>query len=417
MQDRKNQKGTALMLALFSIMVISFLATDMAYEARIEYRLAVNEIEKIKAKYAAYSGVEISLLRINLYKKIQRQFGGQSEIDPRIIDLIWSFPFVWPPVVGEDASLVAMSEAKDILKDSFQDSSWVASIQSEGSKIDLNQLGSPSEALATATKNQIIQLIENRKNRDDDWALENRDLQSEELVNHMIDWQDFDQESLNGGDEAAFYRDFDFEGMSYPPNRPFRDVSELHFIPEMRDEIYNVIAPQVTVFGIQGINVNYAPKEVLQSIDPQITDEVVTEIINQINDPQGGPFRDEESFINFISRFGVRPDEFNQSGIPLVFDRQYNFRIESIGTFGLMSKKVVAIVFDTVAAEQRLSEILNKEQEENNPAANQANANPQPNEGDDANNPEGAAENQNSGTQQPQENLNIRPNVVFWEET
>ncbi len=91
----------------------------------------------------------------------------------------------------------------------------------------------------------------------------------------------------------------------------------------MTDEIYQVLAKRVTVYGSKGVNVNYSDKEVLKSLDIQMTDEIVDKIITRRSSPEeGGPFRNQEDFLEFLDTVGVRTDSFNPAGILLAFDAE-----------------------------------------------------------------------------------------------
>jgi general secretion pathway protein K len=76
---------------------------------------------------------------------------------------------------------------------------------------------------------------------------------------------------------------------SYTPNRPFKTMEELHMVAGMTDEIYEILTPQITLYGVKGINVNQAESDVLMSLfsnfDPEQAKEVVREILKRRNDP------------------------------------------------------------------------------------------------------------------------------------
>src|SRR6185437_13554565 len=102
----------------------------------------------------------------------------------------------------------------------------------------------------------------------------------------------------------------------------------------MKDDFYDLLKDRVTVYGSLGINVNYAPAKVLESLDSQITEEIATKIIGRRDDSKkGGPYHDTNDFYSYLQGLGVRTDDMQRNQIPLIFDPEYNFRITSIGTF------------------------------------------------------------------------------------
>ena len=250
---------------------------------------------------------------------------------------------------------------------------FVSSITAEGGKIDINDLGSPSENLRLKTKAQLLQRIQARVlNGDDRFAERYSNYNFEELINNIADWVDDGDESLNGGSEKAYYTDFRNEFI--PPNRPFKTMQELHMVSGMTDEIYEILAPQITLYGVKGINVNQAERDVLLSLfsnfPPETSDEIVTEIIKRRNDPElGGPFSDEKEFIGFLGGF-IDPDAFNdeENKVPLFFGAELNFRINCIGVAGRMTREIEGVVYDASSVRTRLKDALLKDQiEEQDP--------------------------------------------------
>ncbi len=352
----KNNKGAALLMALFTVTLIIFLAVEVSYDTAVEYRVASANYQRLKAYYAAKSGVELSLLRIQLYHTVYQSYKEQLQGQTQLLDLIWQFPFMWPPTTGQDLSRVSREEIQDTVKESFMDAQYMTQIESEGGKIDINDLASPSEALRLATRKQLSQLFENRLAADDDWAMDHRSLDINELINNIQDWVDEDDVGLNGGNESSNYPDA--KSKYIPPNQPFKTLEELHMVKGLNDELFAIIAPQVTVYGLKGINVNYADKKVLLSIDPQLTNDIVDEALKRRNDPEIGPFKNNDDFNNFLSGQGVDMNKFNESKIPLYFDAEYNFRIKSIGQFGNSMREIIAIVYDFDTVKERLSKLM-----------------------------------------------------------
>ncbi|MCB0384477.1 MAG: general secretion pathway protein GspK [Bdellovibrionales bacterium] len=358
-----NTRGVAMMMALFVMMILTFLATEVAFRTGIENNIAVQGISRLRAYYAAKAGLELSLFRILLYKKAMASFGEQLGENKSMLDPIWQFPFVWPPVLPEELSGVDKSQIQSAVKESKMDASYAVTIESEGGKIDINDLGSDSEALVKATKDQILQIFQVEVENNENFSEKYGTFNFEDLVNHMIDWVDENSESLVGGDERNYYQDVRSEFI--PPNAPFKTLNELHMVAEMTDDLYQVLARQVTVYGSKGVNVNYSDKHVLKSLDVQMTDEVVTKVIERRNSPQeGGPFRNYDDFLDFLGSQGVRTDSFNPAGIPLTFDAELNFRIKSVGQYGRVTREIEVVTYDFDNIKERYIDILTKAEEE-----------------------------------------------------
>lgn len=343
---RKNQKGVALLIAIFTVVMITYLVSEILYETNVEYVVNSQAVNRLKAYYSAKSGLQVSLLRIKIYNKVQRQFGSQiPDAQKKLLELIWQFPFSWPPMVPEEASGVDKDMIKDKVKESTMDAVYVTSISDEGSKIDVNDLGSPSKGLRDITRKLLMQIFENRMKNDDEWARNNENLQYERVINNMMDWVDLDSNGSNGSDERSPYGNLSLE-KPYPPNRAFRTVDEIRMVAGMNEEIFNMLKERVTVYGTRAINPNHASAEVLKALDVSIKDEVVSKILGRRNDPDKGPFKDEKDFWGFVNAEGGNVSEETQKTIPLIFSQVVNFRIRSTGEFGGANREIEAVVFD-----------------------------------------------------------------------
>jgi general secretion pathway protein K len=402
MRFLKNEKGVAIILAIFTVTLILYLVTEVTYETSVEYGIHAQSVSKLKAYYAAKSGVQLSLLRIKVYSQVMRSLQGKA--NPQILkmlDLIWSFPFVWPPVLPSDGLSIDKDLLENQLKESKMDATYSVQISDEGSKIDLNDLGSPSKALAQSAKKLLEGIFENKKTNDEEWARQNENLKYEEVINNMIDWMDANTESLNGGDERRFYENSADTEVPYPPNRAFRTLGEIKLVAGMNDEIYQLIKDQITVYGQKAINPNYASADVLKSIHPSMTDEVVGQILQRREDPNaGGPFTSEQDFWSFVSQQRASVPEDVQRNLPLVFEAALNFRIVSRGEYANNIREITAVVFDVNAAAKAVAQSIIK----SNPSPQDPNRPPE-------NNPN------QQNTQTEQEPLpKGPPRIVYWNE-
>lgn len=369
----KNEKGVALMVAVAALMLIMYFAMEVSYESNVEYIVNSQSLNRVKAYYAAKSGMQLSLLRIKIYQQAQSQLGDKLGDSP-LLDQIWQFPFAWPLPVPDEMNAVDKDAFKKVVKESSMDSSYIVTIEDEGSKIDLNDLNSPSKFLRDATKQQLLNIFEQKKKDDEEFAREYSGFNFEELVNNIADWQSDKATSLNGGAKNAKYGDMNRDTQDYyPPNRAFRTLAELHLVPGMEDTFFDILEPRVTIYGMKGINPNLATKEVLKSLDPAMTDEVVTEIIKRrSSEEEGGPFKCEKDnptskdFWDFVASRGVRViGDPNQ--IPMTCEKVMNFKIRSTGEFAGATREITAIVMDLDRTAATVKSYVDKEKQEPNP--------------------------------------------------
>ncbi|MCB0378835.1 MAG: general secretion pathway protein GspK [Bdellovibrionales bacterium] len=360
---RNKKKGSAMMLAIFTITFVLFLATEISRLTINEYLTSATEVKKVQAYYAAKACLQLSLLRIKAYQQATAAL-GKSVPNLGMLDMIWRFPLSWPPSLPKELSSFDSSTIKKTVGGSLLKNQFLSSISAEGGKIDINDLGSPSEGLRNQTAKQLLQRLTARvQNNRDDFADRYSNYNFQELINNITDWIDDDDQSLNGGSEKGMYTDFRSDFI--PPNRPFKTKEELHMVEGMTDEIYALIEPEITLFGVKGVNVNQAEKDVLLSLfapyDPRLAEEIVTEILKRRNNPElGGPFKDEKEFLGFLGGY-IDSRTFNDDKVPLFFGAEINFRINCTGIVGQMTREIDAVVYDAIAVKEHLQNSLKED--------------------------------------------------------
>ena len=257
----KKQKGVALMVSLFAIIMLSFIAVELSYDVGIEYVISNKEYHRLRAYYAAKSGIEISRFRLYIYKQISKQFQQQIAGKQQLLDLLWNFPLVWPitSIVPEDMSRVDKEMMQKTVDESLMGSAqYSTQISSEGSKIDLNDLASPIQGLKDITQIRLMSLFIN--SMEEDKSIEERfsDLDYQSIIANITDWVDDNTTGEGGGgDESYLYSDIiaknDIRGQM-PPNRPFRTLREVNMVSGVSNTVYNFLEPYVTIYGQKGIN-------------------------------------------------------------------------------------------------------------------------------------------------------------------
>jgi general secretion pathway protein K len=406
MKTLKNEKGIALLITLFAIMIMVFLAVEVSYNTAVELRVSAAQVDRLKAYYLAKAGVELSVLRINAYKTVLAKFGQQLGASKSELDMIWSFPFAWPPLLPDGASDFDKEQVKSAIKTSSIEGTFNATITAESGKININDMGSTNQALATATYNQIYALIQDRMNAEDDWARNHENLRPQEIVNNISDWITEGNQSKSGGDKTAPY--VNSSPTIKPAYRSLKTIEELHQIAGVTDDVYNVIAPYVTVYGEKGVNVNYASAYVLQSIDKQMTADIAKAMITRRDDQTKGPFKDYADLQQFLQTQGINVKTFNQAPvINLLFDTVASFRIRSTGVYGKSQREIVAIAYDFDTVKAELSKLL---------AQTAASATPPPGQGQSYTAGTPTPSPTASGTATTAPVSGAPPILVFWEE-
>ena len=359
----RNQKGVALLLSLVALSMLYFIALEVSYDSTVDYVVARQQVERVKAYYAAKAGVELSLLRIMLYKQATAALGDTLGSQVSMLDPIWNFPFMWPPTLAMAKGAQMMEADKDDLKESMADSlmqaQYTTIIAPEGGRLDINDLGSDQKGFAKVMRQQVLDIFKSQMEQNEEFRRKYAGFRFEELVNNIVDYVDADTQSLNGGDEGGSYVDVNSATMKFPPNRGFRTLDELHQVALMTDDLYDVLAPRVTVFGTKGVNVNYAPKNVLMALDPSMNDVAVDKVIERRGNPKlGGPFKDDKDFFGFLGGYQVNTKALTDAKFPFFYDVEFNFRIVATGLSSNVKRDITVVTYDYPNLAQRLAKIM-----------------------------------------------------------
>lgn len=354
MQPLKNSRGSAIMFSMFVLSLLMFIAMEVSKDTVVEYQGSSNNIKRVQAYYAAKSCTDLSLLRIKAFQQASAALAKQIP-DPSMLDMIWTFPLSWPIVAPSGVSESDKDSIKKVVDTSTIKHQFSSKITAESRKIDVNDLASSSEGIREKTKQQILDFFKVKLQDGSDFSKKYANFRFENLIMHMADWIDADSNSQLGGDEGSYYSDR--RSLFIPPNQAFKTIEELHMVRDMEDEIFEVLAPIITIYGAKGININYAEKEMLMGLDRRITSEYADQIIKRRSDPsQGGLFKDKKDFMGFIAQYGIGENEFDEAKVPLYFDQEVNFTISCIGAVGRITREITTQVFDFRNIQERLVE-------------------------------------------------------------
>lgn len=405
MKRLRSNRGIAIITAILALAFLTYLATEVTYDATVEYAVNSQGLKRLKAYYAARAGVEVSLLRIKAYQQAAQQLGAEAAASP-MVNLIWQFPLQWPLVLPDANVNLSLSD-KEALNESkegtFFDATFDTQISDEGSKIDLNDLVSPSRILKENARRQLLNVFLQEIESNRRFEAKYRNYRFEELINQIADFMSSQRMSLNGGDKMAAYSNTEYQG--YPPNRNFRTLSELRVLPLMEEDFFRLLENRVTIFGLKGINPNTATKEVLMSLDVGITAEIADRLIQRRNtQAEGGPYRNPQDFWTSVQAFGARLNA-NPDEIPIVTEPLNSFRIKSTGVYGNVRAQIEVIVVDFDRVATRVADFVKKE----NP--------PSPGSPGPGPNPAPQPPAQPPGAAQPGGQRQGPPRIVYWFES
>lgn len=298
----KRERGVALLLVVVAIAILTAVATDFAYNQRVDLQLATNQRDEVKAYYLARSGIALSRLLLRFQKQVdsiqlpnlsgllaQLNGGGQQQagavngqpFTPTSLNLqIWRAAKIDCHLlqglvhgggggIADEGSSTSKRALDPVLpgaeaaqKKGFGDLSgcFDAQISDEEEKLNLNQLDA-TELSGRAAATRMLNLFSDKRFeflfQDED---SNRVKTSpQDLLIAIKDWIDEDksQAALNlAGDGEVFQNGFSDEAGQYdryepryePKNARMDSLGELYMVHGVNDRIMAAFEDKLTVY-------------------------------------------------------------------------------------------------------------------------------------------------------------------------
>ena len=172
---------------------------------------------------------------------------------------------------------------------SMEDVDCDVHIEDEGGKINLN-------SIIDDNKDILIEFL---------LAKEIKEKDAESITDAIIDWKDKDDLHHISGAETPYY-----ESLPEPyeaKNGQFDSKEELLLVKGVTPTIFEKIREEITVFGSDKINLNFADRDVILSI-PGIDEEAVDVLMEHIN--VNGSIKNEEELRSIFFSIGVAGASF-----------------------------------------------------------------------------------------------------------
>jgi len=210
----RQQHGLALVMVLWLVVLLGIIASGHAYNVHTEIRLAALHIQTAKARAAVETGLSFAILQL-----LAEDLATPWPIDGTIDQIL------------------------------FDDTQIRIAIRDATGLIDLNAAGPDLlQILTTALK-----VNQERRQR---------------IIAAILDWRDGDDIKHPGGAE-----DSDYLSVGYPwtpRDGVFSSVEELRYVMGMTQQLFNEMAPFVTVYSEQaGINLEFAAPFLINAMKGQ----------------------------------------------------------------------------------------------------------------------------------------------------
>ena len=259
--SRRQAGGIALIVVLWTLLLLSLIAVGFLALTRTEVRLARNAVENARAEALADAGV---------YRGIQALLAADTGVvfGEELEQVLEGRPALRQALVNRpevQARLLERPRPADdwrfdgtVYEWTFDGAEVRISIQDEGGKIDLN-----------AAPDELLRGLFRSVGLDDDAAAA--------LVDIIADFRDPDDlRHLHGAEDA----DYAAAGLPHgAKDAPFATLDELHQVIGMTRGLYDSVVPALTVYSeAETIDPRTAPRAALMAL-PDTTAEQVDELL------------------------------------------------------------------------------------------------------------------------------------------
>jgi general secretion pathway protein K len=272
-QVHRDQRGVALMIVMFNVVLFGLFATEFAYRSRVTLYVASNLRRDMQAHYHARSAIEIARMVIrsqNLASQLMGGMGGNIEL--------WKYACKFAEIYntgkldfnGLEIADLSEQEGIGVKKGGFE-----CEVIAEDGRVNVN------DADNQAGKQRIFSALFGyiRGPEADPGRFSNDDRENAEVLLNVMDWSDGDQTgtdldpNFNILDAGGQSEDFVYSKYEYEPkNSKFDSIEEVKLVEGMTDEVFCKVRDQITVYSTDKLNVNAADVRLLEALVCQLMD-------------------------------------------------------------------------------------------------------------------------------------------------
>lgn len=317
-----NQKGVALMMVLASIIFLMAIMSEFSLESHVNKLKGFNIEDRAQAKLTAEAGLKFAMTRLRLYKEaynfLESNDQAKNFASQKLINNIWSFPFIYPIPVTSKMNQIQKNLIKKFSDSTILKGTMRLTIENISNLINLNLIRVStidkarvkSSKPATSDQNkeedsveddadfnaesQLIKILTNsveaKSDSDELFAAKYLGMDIVPLVNNLKYYVS-DPESLESTPV-----DFEKDGI-LAKNTPFSSFSEIYNIPGWDDDLVELIMKEFTVHGAIMVDLNKINDSLLKVLLPEIQQEEITEFFKYRDDPEN------PKFFNQLSEF------------------------------------------------------------------------------------------------------------------
>lgn len=300
----RNERGIALMMVISAIMLLSMIVLEFVFSSNINYRIAVNEKERLQAYYLAESAINLMKLELKIDKQIKAAVASSPVAQNLAINLneplCKQFPFSTdliraffvggeipslnkgesapegeaPPEEMEKGKSVTGFQTETAQEFLAFEGDFSGTCEDEQSKFNLNYFNGADPAQQTLSglnpydsyKLTLSNFLKGArfKNLFEETSPEKID----EIVRNIADWADKndvinDYALMTRGAESSIYK---ADKTITPLNNKFLSLDEIHLVEGVDDTWFMPLEDMFTVYGENKVNICQAGDDVVWSL-------------------------------------------------------------------------------------------------------------------------------------------------------
>ncbi len=354
-----------MMMAMVTFVVLTVLIGELAYESGVYNSLVWRQVDQVRARLLARSGLRMALLQLKAAEKAKEKAKSLGLTSDSLTDQIWQTPLVLPPPMPKGLGVIETTALDAFSKSLGLDGVVSVTITGENDRINLNQMvwvkeqkdangksvpitpEKKKERLdgTRAAYGQIIQeLLEEKKQTDPIFRERHSSLTGEVLAGNILAW--IDPTTKIDGDNQDKFQYYSRATPSYSlKDAPMSSESELRMVKGFDDSLTSLITQNFTTQLTGGINVNKASGALLKAVIPELRPGDIELILKRRTDEtQGGAFKDAKDFWGYLNTFGdfsAAEKRLQEQGFDIL-EKETSYQVVVTGKSGAATKIWVA---------------------------------------------------------------------------
>lgn len=378
----KNRQGVAIMMVMTTLALLTVLMAQFFYETSLNKLKIYNAQYRAQARLNAEAGLKFALAKLRLYKEtrnmVEKDDNLKKMVDPSLLQQFIITPFIYPLPGGNSLDPIAKNELGNFTKNAILPGEFSVEIRSITGFLNPNNLRlvskkiDPAEAelekevgkekkeefvLSNYIEKEMIttltNLINDKKEEDEEFLAKYNDLSPELLVKELKYYVNNENSLINEdlGEVMTLYNNARIK----PKFAALTSLSEMYQLAGWKDEITELILPQLTVHQIRSVSIPSMTNRDLRMIFPEMTKEQIKEFFlyrdgNEEQDPH--PMKTVEDLQKAIvdnlvimdkESFDKRITDLKKAGIRLGPSGQL-FKVLSVGRYESATYSITAYI-------------------------------------------------------------------------